>query len=183
VTIDEHPLRRLARRIDTWQDAFGRALAWLVLLMVLVVFGDVVMRYAINRTYVWTQELEWYLFAITYLLGGGYVMLWDEHIRVDIMYSRLSPRARAWSDFILLFVFFYPSCFMIMYSTWPFFRNALSVWESSPDPGGIPARWALKAVIIIAFALMAIQGFSEAVKRYYVARGWEAPHDRKKEVH
>ena len=176
-------LRELARKIDRVQDSFGRGLAWLVLLMVLVVFGDVVMRYAIQRTYVFTQELEWYLFAITYLLGGGYVMLWDEHVRVDIFYSRLSPRAKAWSDFVLLFVFFYPSCFLVMYTTWPFFRNSLAVWEGSPDPGGIPARWALKSVIIIAFAVMGIQGFSEAVKRFYVAMGWEAPPGRQKEVH
>jgi TRAP-type mannitol/chloroaromatic compound transport system permease small subunit len=175
-------LRELARKIDRIQDAFGRGLAWLVLLMVLVVFGDVVMRYTVSRTYVFTQELEWYLFAITYLLGGGYVMLRDEHIRVDIMYSRLSPRAKAWSDFVLLFVFFFPSCFLVMYTTWPFFRNSLAVMEGSPDPGGIPARWALKSVIIIAFAIMTIQGFSEAVKRFYVAMGWETPEVREKEL-
>jgi TRAP-type mannitol/chloroaromatic compound transport system permease small subunit len=175
-------LRELARKIDRIQDAFGRGLAWLVLLMVLVVFGDVVTRYTVSRTYVFTQELEWYLFAITYLLGGGYVMLRDEHIRVDIMYSRLSPRAKAWSDFVLLFVFFFPSCFLVMYTTWPFFRNSLAVMEGSPDPGGIPARWALKSVIIIAFAIMTIQGFSEAVKRFYVAMGWETPEVREKEV-
>jgi TRAP-type mannitol/chloroaromatic compound transport system permease small subunit len=171
----ESPIRRLARRIDAWQDAFGRALSWLMLVMVLVVFSDVILRYALNVTSVFTQELEWYLFAITYLLGAGYVMLYDEHVRVDIVYSRLSPRRKAWLDFILLFVFFFPSCFLIMYTTWPFFRNAYRVLEGSPDPGGIPARWALKAVIIIAFAILAIQGFSQAVKNYYVARGWEEP--------
>lgn len=177
----ESQLRRLARRIDTWQDAFGRALAWLMLVMVLVVFSDVVLRYALNVTSVFTQELEWYLFAITYLLGAGYVMLYDEHVRVDIVYSRLSPRRKAWLNFILLFVFFFPSCFLIIYTTWPFFRNAYRVLEGSPDPGGIPARWALKAVIIIAFAVLAIQGFSQAVKNYYVARGWEEPESRVKE--
>jgi TRAP-type mannitol/chloroaromatic compound transport system permease small subunit len=171
----ESAIRRLARRIDAWQDAFGRALSWLMLVMVLVVFSDVVLRYALNVTSVFTQELEWYLFAITYLLGAGYVMLYDEHVRVDIVYSRLSPRRKARLDFILLFVFFFPSCFLIMYTTWPFFRNAYRVLEGSPDPGGIPARWALKAVIIIAFAILAIQGFSQAVKSYYVARGWEEP--------
>ena len=171
----ESSIRRLARRIDAWQDAFGRALSWLMLVMVLVVFSDVVLRYALNVTSVFTQELEWYLFAITYLLGAGYVMLYDEHVRVDIVYSRLSTRRKAWLDFILLFVFFFPSCFLIMYTTWPFFRNAYRVLEGSPDPGGIPARWALKAVIIIAFAILAIQGFSQAVKNYYVARGWEEP--------
>lgn len=171
----ESPIRRLARRIDAWQDAFGRALSWLMLGMVLVVFSDVVLRYALNVTSVFTQELEWYLFAITYLLGAGYVMLYDEHVRVDIVYSRLSPRRKAWLDFILLFVFFFPSCLLIIYTTWPFFRNAYRVLEGSPDPGGIPARWALKAVIIIAFVILAIQGFSQAVKNYYVARGWEEP--------
>ena len=179
----ESPVRRLARRIDAWQDAFGRALSWLMLLMVLVVFSDVVMRYALNVTSVFTQELEWYLFAITYLLGAGYVMLYDEHVRVDIVYSRLSPRRKAWLDFILLFVFFFPSCLLIIYTTWPFFRNAYRVLEGSPDPGGIPARWALKAVIIVAFVILGIQGFSQAVKSYYVARGWEEPEIRHKEIH
>src|SRR5512134_4143350 len=159
----ESPVRRLARRIDAWQDAFGRALSWLMLVMVLVVFSDVVMRYLLNVTSVFTQELEWYLFAITYLLAGGYVMLYDEHVRVDIVYSRFSPRKKAWFDFVLLFVFFYPSAIVIVWSTWPFFRNALSVWEGSPDPGGIPARWALKAVIILAFLVMMIQAASQAI--------------------
>ncbi len=176
-------LRDLARKIDAAQDVFGRGLAWLMLAMVLVVFTDVVMRYAFNRSYVATQELEWYLFAITYLLGGGYVMLWDEHVRVDILYSRLTPRARAWSDLILLFVFFYPSCLLILWTAWPFVRNATAVWEGSPDPGGIPARWALKGVIILAFAVMGIQGLSQVIKNFYWAMGWEAPEIRAKEIH
>lgn len=176
-------LRELARRIDRAQDAFGRGLAWLMLLMVLVVFSDVVMRYAISRTFVFTQELEWYIFAVAYLMAGGYVMLWDEHVRVDILYSRWSPRKKAWADFILLFVFFFPSAFLIIFTAWPFVRNAWSVWEGSPDPGGIPGRWALKTVIILAFVVMVIQGFSEAVKRFYWAMGWEEPASRAKEVH
>ena len=176
-------LRELARKIDAAQDRFGRGLAWLMLVMVLVVFTDVVMRYAFNRSYVWTQELEWYLFGITYLLGSGYVMLWDEHVRVDIVYSRLRPRTKAWLDFSLLLVFFYPSCLMILWTTWPFFRNAVSVWEGSPDPGGIPARWALKGVIILGFAVMGIQGLSQVIKNFYWAMGWEVPEVRAKEIH
>lgn len=176
-------MRELARKIDRFQDAFGRALSWLMLAMVLTVFFDVVMRYAIRRTFVATQELEWYIFAITYLMAGGYVMLWDEHVRVDILYSRLSPRKRALMDFILLFVFFFPSALLIIYTTWPFFRNAVMVWEGSPDPGGIPARWALKGVIIVAFTIMVIQGISQAIKNFYWAMGWEEPETRTKEIH
>jgi TRAP-type mannitol/chloroaromatic compound transport system permease small subunit len=180
---EESPLRRFARAVDATQDRFGRGLAWLMLVMVLVVFFDVVMRYVINRSWVFTQELEWYLFAITYLLAGGYVMLYDEHVRVDILYSRFSARKKAWFDFVLLFVFFYPSALMIVWTTWPFFRNALSVWEGSPDPGGIPARWALKAVIILAFLVMMIQAASQAIKNFYVGMGWEEPEVRAKEIH
>jgi TRAP-type mannitol/chloroaromatic compound transport system permease small subunit len=176
-------LRELARTIDRFQDALGRALAWLMLAMVLTVFFDVVSRYALSRTYVFTQELEWYIFAVTYLMAGGYVMLWDEHVRVDIMYSRLTPRKKAWVDLILLFVFFFPSALLVIYTTWPFFRNAWMVYEGSPDPGGIPARWALKGVIIVAFVIMAIQGVSEAIKRLYWAMGWEEPGFRTREVH
>jgi TRAP-type mannitol/chloroaromatic compound transport system permease small subunit len=168
-------LRQLARTIDRWQDAFGRALSWLMLVMVLVVFLDVVMRYAINRTYVFTQELEWYIFAVAYLMAGGYVLLWDEHIRVDILYSRLTPRNRAWMDFVLFFVFYFPSTILVMYTAWPFFRNSFTVLEGSPDPGGIPARWALKGVIIAAFGIMVVQGLSEVIKRFYWAKGWEEP--------
>jgi TRAP-type mannitol/chloroaromatic compound transport system permease small subunit len=176
-------LRELARRIDRFQDALGRALSWLMLAMVLTVFFDVVSRYALSTTYVFTQELEWYIFAVAYLMAGGYVMLWDEHVRVDIMYSRLSPRKKAWLDLILLFVFFFPSALLVIYTTWPFFRNAWMVYEGSPDPGGIPARWALKGVIIVAFGILAVQGLSQAIKNYYVARGWEEPESRAREIH
>jgi TRAP-type mannitol/chloroaromatic compound transport system permease small subunit len=175
-------LRELARKIDRFQDVLGRALSWLMLAMVLTVFFDVVSRYLFARTYVFTQELEWYIFAVAYLMAGGYVMLWDEHVRVDIMYSRMSPRKRAWVDFILLFVFFFPSALLVIYTTWPFFRNAWTVYEGSPDPGGIPARWALKGVIIVAFSIMVIQGVSEAIKRFYWAMGWEQPQVRAREL-
>jgi TRAP-type mannitol/chloroaromatic compound transport system permease small subunit len=179
----EGPLRRLARRIDAWQDAFGRGVSWLMLVMVVVVFGDVLLRYVLRTGWVWMQELEWYIFGVAYLMAAGYTMLWDEHVRVDILYSRWPPRKKAWVDFVLLMVMFFPACLMIVYTTWPFFRNAVAVWEGSPDPGGIPLRWALKGVIIVAFANLMLQGLSQAVKSYYVARGWEQPELRVKEVH
>lgn len=175
-------LRELARKIDAIQEPFGRAVSWLTTLMVAVVFADVIMRYTLSRTYVFTQELEWYLFGAVYLLAAGYTLLHDEHVRVDILYSRLPPKRRAWFDFILLLVFFFPSCLLVVYTSWPFVRNSWSVWESSPDPGGIPARWALKSVIIIGFVILMIQGVSELIKRFYVARGWEQPASRAKQI-
>lgn len=176
-------MRELARRIDAFQDRVGRAVSWLMFGMVAVVFGDVIFRYLFNRSWVFVQELEWHLFGIVYLLAAGYTMLYNEHVRVDIVYAKLSPRAKAWVDFTLLFVMFFPSCLLVIYTTWPFVRNSFQVYEGSPDPGGIPARWALKSVIIVAFLLLVLQGISQAIKSFYWAMGWERPERRVPEIH
>ena len=176
-------MRELARWIDVFQERFGRAVSWLMFGMVVVVFGDVIFRYLFNRSWVFVQELEWHLFGLVYLLAAGYTMLHDEHVRVDIVYSKLRPRNKAWFDFVLLFVFFFPSCLLIIYTTWPFVQHSFAVYEGSPDPGGIPARWALKSVIIIAFLLLILQGISQAIKNFYWAMGWEEREQRTQEIH
>ena len=176
-------LRELARKIDRFQDRFGRGVSWIMLLMVLVVFFDVIMRYAFNKSSVFTQELEWHLFGVVYMLGAGYTMLYDEHVRVDIVYSRWSPRKKAWSDFVLYFVFFYPSAIMVMVTSWPFVRDSYKVLEGSPDPGGIPYRFLLKSVIIVGFTLLTLQAISQTIKSFFWAMGWEEPEVRAKEIH
>jgi TRAP-type mannitol/chloroaromatic compound transport system permease small subunit len=176
-------MRELARRIDGWQERFGRGVSWLSLLMVLVVFADVLMRYLLRTTYVATQEFEWYLFGTLYLLAAGYTLLHDEHVRVDIVYSKLTPRGRARLNFVLFWIFFFPSCLLVIYTAWPFVRNSWRVWEGSPDPGGIPGRWALKSVIIVGFVLLLIQGISETIKAYYRMRGLERTDEPPKEIH
>lgn len=176
-------LRRIARRIDAFQDRFGRFVSWIMLAMVLVVFVDVVLRYALSKSAVWLQELEWHLFGVVYLLGAGYTMLFDEHVRVDILYSRYSSRRKAWTDFILYLVFFYPSAVMIILTTWPFVRDSYRVLEGSPDPGGIPFRFLLKSVIILGFLLLMVQAFSQTVKNFFWAMGWEEREARGHEVH
>jgi TRAP-type mannitol/chloroaromatic compound transport system permease small subunit len=176
-------LRALARRIDAFQDRFGRGVSWLMLLMVLVVFVDVVLRYAFNKSSVFTQELEWHIFGLVYLLGAGYTMLFDEHVRVDILYSRWSPRKKAWIDLICYLVFFYPSAIMIMVTAWPFVRNSYMVLEGSPDPGGIPFRFLLKSTIIVGFAILTLQAISQTIKNFFWAMGWEEPEVRAKEIH
>ncbi len=176
-------LRELARKIDAFQDRLGRAVSWIMLAMVLVVFSDVIMRYAFRTSTVWLQELEWHLFGVVYMLAAGYTMLYDEHVRVDIVYSRWPSRKKAWADFILYFVFFYPSAIMVMLTAWPFVRNSYRVLEGSPDPGGIPLRFLLKSVIIVGFLLLTIQAISQTIKNFFWAMGWEEREVRVHEVH
>jgi TRAP-type mannitol/chloroaromatic compound transport system permease small subunit len=175
-------MRELARRIDAFQERVGRAVSWLMFGMVAVTFGDVIFRYLFRRSYVFIQELEWHLFGVVYLLAAGYTLLYNEHVRVDILYARLSPRGKAWMDFALLWVFFFPSCLLIIYTTWPFVANSFAVNEGSPDPGGIPARWVLKSVIILGFVLLVIQGISQAIKNFYWGMDWEEPQRRAPEI-
>jgi len=176
-------LRNIARKIDALDDRFGRAVSWIMLFMVLVVFMDVVLRYVFRTTTVWLQELEWHLFGIVYMLAAGYTMLYNEHVRVDIVYSKWSVRKKAWSDFILYLLFFYPSAIMIVWTSIPFVRNSFHVYEGSPDPGGIPLRFLLKSVIIVGFVILMIQAFSQTVKNFFWAMGWEEPEVRVKEIH
>ena len=176
-------MREVARRIDAFQERFGQAVSWLMFGMVVVVFGDVIFRYVFNRSWVFVQELEWHLFGVVYLLAAGYTMLHNEHVRVDIVYAKLSPRKKAWVDLVLLFVMFFPSCVLVIYTTFPFVRNSFVVNEGSPDPGGIPARWVLKSVIILAFLLLILQGISQVIKNLYWALGWEEPERRAQEIH
>lgn len=176
-------MRGLARRIDAFQERVGRGVSWLMFGMVLVVFTDVIFRYLFSRSWVFVQELEWHLFGIVYLLAAGYTLLYDEHVRVDIWYASRSPRTKAWVDFVLLWVFFFPSCLLIVYTSIPFVRHSLAVNEGSPDPGGIPARWVLKSVIIVGFLLLILQGVSQAIKTFYWGMGWEERPRRVQEIH
>ncbi|NNF98976.1 MAG: TRAP transporter small permease subunit [Desulfobacteraceae bacterium] len=154
----------ISRTIDHINEWVGRGVAWITGLVVMVVFIDVVMRYAFNMSFVFTQELEWHLFAFIFLMGAGYTLLKDGHVRVDIIYQRLNPKARAWINLIGVILFLLPGCVMIITSSYTFVYNAWAVMEGSPDPGGIPYRYILKAAIPAGFILVLLQGISLGIK-------------------
>jgi len=153
-------LKNLRRWIDTLNEWIGRGVSWVTLALVLVVFVDVVMRYLFNTSYVFTQELEWHLFAFIFLIGAGYTLLHDGHVRVDIIYQRFGKKGRAWINLIGVIFFLLPGCIMVIITSWQFVYNAWAVMEGSPDPGGIPYRFIVKGTITIGFVLLTLQGIS-----------------------
>jgi TRAP-type mannitol/chloroaromatic compound transport system permease small subunit len=161
----------LVRGIDRLNEWAGKLAGYISLLMVVVVTGDVVMRYAFDTTFVAVQELEWHLFGAMFLLGAGYTLLKDEHVRVDVVYQRLGRKARAWINLLGVLFFLLPGCFLVLDTSWKFFSMSLAIHEGSGDPGGLPARYVLKAFILVGFALVALQGVSMGVKAFLEIMG------------
>jgi len=157
------PLITWIENIAEWT---GRAVSWLVLAMVLLIAYDVTMRYLFQAGSVALQELEWHLFALLFLLGAAYTFKHDGHVRVDIFYHgrRMSDRGRAWIDLLGGLFLLIPFCLLIIISAFPFVETAFVMHEGSPDPGGLPYRFLLKASIPLAFVLILLQGLAHMLR-------------------
>jgi TRAP-type mannitol/chloroaromatic compound transport system permease small subunit len=155
----------------------GRGVSWVTLGLVLVVFVDVVMRYLFNTSFVFTQELEWHLFAFIFLIGAGYTLLHDGHVRVDIIYQRLGYKGQAWVNLIGVILFLIPGCVMIITTSFKFAHTSFSIMEGSPDPGGIPFRFVLKGCITVGFILLLLQGISLGLHSLLQILGVEKPEE------
>lgn len=170
---------RVAHTIDRISESVGRLVHWLALLMVLVGVWNAAVRYlgpavGLNLSSNAYIELQWYMFSLLFLLAAAYTLKHDRHVRVDVLYVRCSARAQAWIDLLGTLVFLIPFSVLGIWMTWPAVRNSWRILEGSPDPGGLP-RYPIKTVILVAFALLILQGAAEAMKRIAFLRGRAAP--------
>jgi TRAP-type mannitol/chloroaromatic compound transport system permease small subunit len=157
-------LLALSRAIDALNRLVGHAVYWLILAMVLVSAGNAVSRYLFDLSSNAWLELQWYLFSAVFLLAAGYALLHNEHVRIDVIFGHLPPRARAWIDVVGGVFFLLPMAIVIMVLSWPVFVDSYRINEYSSDAGGL-LRWPVKLLIPIGFLLLALQGVSEIVKR------------------
>ena len=160
---------RLADGIDRLNDRVGTFVYWLTLVMVLVGAFNAIARYVDRFTGMSTSsnlyiELQWYLFSIVFLLGAAYTLKADSHVRVDVFYGRLSTRGKAWINLAGTVLFLFPFCVLMLMMSWPSVVNSWSVWEMSPDPGGLP-RYPIKSIIPLAFVLLILQGISMLIRQ------------------
>jgi TRAP-type mannitol/chloroaromatic compound transport system permease small subunit len=160
----------LARTIDAINERVGRAALWLVLVTTLISAGNAVARYALSRSSNAWLEIQWYLFAALFLLAAGYTLKHNGHVRIDVLYARLSARAQAWIDLAGGVLFLVPFCLLMVWLSWPGFADALIHGEMSPDAGGL-LRWPVRLTLPLGFALLALQGVSEIIKRIAFLRG------------
>lgn len=165
--------RTVVRTIDSINEWVGSGVKWLTLLLVLITVYDVLMRYVFRAGSIYIQESEWHLFAANFMLAAGWTLLNDGHVRVDLIYTRLSDKKKAWIDLFGSIVFLLPYCMLVIWAAWPFVADSWSILEGSPDPGGLPALYLLKTVIPVAFLLLGIQAISQAVKNFFILAGRE----------
>ncbi|MEM8485602.1 MAG: TRAP transporter small permease subunit [Bacteroidota bacterium] len=169
---------RVASQIDRLNERIGKLVYWLALVMVLIGAYNALARY-IDRFTGWGMssntyiELQWYLFSVLFLLGAAYTLRHDKHVRVDVFYGRLSARGKAWVNLLGTLLFLFPFCVLMLIMSWPSVVNSWSVWEMSPDPGGLP-RYPIKTIIPIAFILLILQGVSMVIHQVAILRNTDA---------
>lgn len=168
---------RWAHRIDRMNEWAGRALYWLTLGMVGVGAFNAIARYLDKYTglglssNMWI-ELQWYLFSLVFLLGAAYTLKYDDHVRVDVLYSRLTREGQAWINVLGTVLFLIPFCLVVMWRSIPFVSNSWAILEQSPDPGGLP-RYPIKTVIPLALLLVIAQGIALMIREIAVIRGYD----------
>ena len=155
-------------------DRLNEKIGWVCNLLVLLACGvsaaNAMVRYAFDYSSNSFLEMQWYMFAVLVMFGASYTLRRNEHVRVEIFYLMLSERGQIWLDLIGTIVFLIPACVLIGYLAWPFAYQAYLTNELSSNAGGL-VRWPIKFVLPFGFALLALQGVSEVIKRIAALRG------------
>lgn len=153
-------LRHIAAMIDSLNDLIGRMVSWLTLIMVLITFCIVVLRYLFNISWVMMQESIIYLHGLVFMAGVAYTLKLDRHVRVDIIYQHCSARIQAWIDLLGTLFLLLPVAGFIFWSSWGYVMDSWNILESSHNSGGLPYVYLLKSYLLLMPSLLLLQGFA-----------------------
>ena len=167
-------LLKFADGIDALSEWIGQWLKWLVLFSSLISAFNALMRYTIHYSSNAWLEIQWYMFGAMFLLAAGYALKHEEHVRVDVFFSKMTPRQQAWLDVFGGILFLMPTALIIAWMSIPMVRNSIAIMEHSSDPGGL-LRWPIKICIPLGFVFLGIQGIAEIIKKYAIATGVRTP--------
>ncbi|HEV7856723.1 MAG TPA: TRAP transporter small permease subunit [Herminiimonas sp.] len=164
-------LLRLSRWLDVLGERVGRVANVMILLSCLISATNALIRYGFDWSNNWALELQWYLFGAAVMLGASYTFQKNEHVRVDLIYGHVSERAQRWIDIFGVIFFLLPACVLFAWLSWiSLFLPSWDIMEQSGNAGGL-ARYPIKLIVPIGFALLALQGISELIKRIAALRG------------
>lgn len=155
--------QKMADTIDAINEQVGRTVSWLNLGLMILVCLDVISRYLFSETAAWVNELEWHLFALVFLLGAGYTLKHDRHVRVDLFYANFSRKDKALVNLVGSLFFLIPWSAILCYFAFGYSLDSWQTGEKSPDPGGLPMRYIVKFSIVIGMFLFMLQGLSSLI--------------------
>ena len=164
------PLLAASRQIDRFNEAIGKSMRWLVLAAVLISAANAIVRKAFSIGSNSLLEIQWYLFAAVFMLGGGYAFLRNVHVRIDFVSSKLSKRTNTIIDILGIVIFLIPLCLILINLSWPLFVSTWTSGEMSSNAGGL-IRWPVMMLIPLGFGLLLLQAFSELTKRFAYLTG------------
>lgn len=153
-------LQKFINLVNTINENVGRAAAWLTTILVVLVCGRVLGRVIFDSEPVWLPELEWHLFAMIFLLGAGYTLKHDKHVRVDLFYAKFSKKDQALVNLVGGLLFLIPWCFLIMFVSYDYALGSFKILEGSPNPNGLPFRFIIKFTITVGASLLLLQAFA-----------------------
>ncbi|MBT8233192.1 MAG: TRAP transporter small permease subunit [Bacteroidia bacterium] len=166
-------MRNLISNLNLITEWTGKIFAWSTLLMVILICIDVILRYLFNFTLIWIIELEIYFFAITFLMASGYAFKYDKHVRVDVFYTKFSPKKKAWTNLIGGLFLLLPWAVISTYVCFNYFLKSWYINETSAQPGGLPAIYVLKFILFLGFLMLSIQAIADILESFQTIR--EAP--------
>lgn len=164
-------LVRFVGGVDALNESIGRGVAWLTLAMVMIAFVVVIMRYVFSFGFVWLQESYVWLHGIVFMVGAGYTLLHDGHVRVDIFYRPADLRQKAWTNLLGVLLLMLPMILLVFFVSYDYVLNSWEILEESREAGGLPGLFLLKSVLWVFCVLVGLQGLSLAARSLLVLMG------------
>jgi TRAP-type mannitol/chloroaromatic compound transport system permease small subunit len=161
---------KLADGIDWFIDLVGRTISWLALAVALVMGANVFMRYGLSIGFIWSQELEWHLLVPLTLIGMSYALRHGEHVRVDVLFANFSDRTKLAINVVSAVIAMIFSLLVVWLSI-NFVKQSWDLGEGSPNPGGLPALYLMKAMIPLGFALLFLQSLAQTIQAAIAFQG------------
>jgi TRAP-type mannitol/chloroaromatic compound transport system permease small subunit len=159
-------LIKIADGIDAINDTIGRYVSWLTFFMAVVMFTTVILRYVFNLGWIWMQESVMFMHGFVFMLAGGYTLLAEEHVRIDIFYRPMNDKKKAIVNIIGTIFLLFPTCYVILKYGYPYVSDSWSVLEDSKEAGGLPGVFLLKSAIIAFPVLVGMQGFAKLIRSF-----------------
>lgn len=164
-------MHSLIDSLERFIDWSGRAVSWLTLLMVIVTFVVVVLRYVFDTGWIALQESVTYMHAMVFLVGASWAMQQEAHVRVDIFYSRFSARTRAWIDLFGSLLLLLPVMLFVAWISWQYVGDSWAVLEGSREAGGLPGVYLLKSLIVVMAVMLILQALVQIARSLQTVRG------------